>query len=122
MPESSCGVACADMIEEVYNNESTGQVAAVVVEPIQAAGGIIVPPPEFLPKIEDFCKRKGILFFVDEIKFDIRLPATLVICVTTFYRSRQVPIMLLSPIDCIVIIFFLIIGTWESTIAKRING
>lgn len=63
----SCGVACADMIEEVYNNESTGQVAAVVVEPIQAAGGIIVPPPEFLPKIADFCKRKGILFFVDEI-------------------------------------------------------
>ncbi len=63
----SCGVACADMIEEVYNNESTAQVAAVVLEPIQAAGGIIVPPPEFLHKIADFCKRKGILLFVDEI-------------------------------------------------------
>lgn len=63
----SCGVACADMMEEVFNNESTGQVAAVVLEPIQAAGGIIVPPPEFLHKIADFCKRKAILFFVDEI-------------------------------------------------------
>lgn len=63
----SCGVACADMIEEVWRNESTNQVAAVVLEPIQAAGGIIVPPPEFLHKIQDFCRRNGILFFVDEI-------------------------------------------------------
>lgn len=63
----SCGVACADMIEEIYKNESTGQVAAVVVEPIQAAGGIIVPPPEFLPKIAGFCQRHNILLFVDEI-------------------------------------------------------
>jgi 4-aminobutyrate aminotransferase-like enzyme len=63
----SCGVACADMIEEVYKNESTGQVAAVVVEPVQGAGGIIVPPPEFLPKIADFCRRWGLLLFVDEI-------------------------------------------------------
>lgn len=63
----SCGVACADMIEEVYRNESTGQVAAVVLEPIQGAGGIIVPPPEFLQKIAEFCKRNGLLLFVDEI-------------------------------------------------------
>lgn len=62
-----CGVACADMIEQVYENESTGQVAAVVVEPIQGAGGILVPPPEFLPKIADFCKRHDILLIVDEI-------------------------------------------------------
>jgi 4-aminobutyrate aminotransferase-like enzyme len=55
------------MIEEVYRNESTGQVAAVVVEPIQGAGGIIVPPPEFLPKIAAFCKRNDLLLFVDEI-------------------------------------------------------
>jgi len=63
----SCDVACADMIEQVYDNESTDQVAAVVVEPIQGAGGIVVPPPEFLPKIAAFCKRRGLLLFVDEI-------------------------------------------------------
>ncbi|MCE7988605.1 MAG: aspartate aminotransferase family protein [Caldilinea sp. CFX5] len=63
----SCGIACADMIEEVYANESTGQVAGVVVEPIQGAGGIIVPPPEFLPKIADFCRRRNLLLIVDEI-------------------------------------------------------
>ena len=62
-----CGVACADMMQEVYDNETTGEVAAVVVEPIQGAGGIIVPPPEFLPKVEEFCRRNGLLLFVDEI-------------------------------------------------------
>jgi 4-aminobutyrate aminotransferase/(S)-3-amino-2-methylpropionate transaminase len=63
----SCGVACADMIEEVYANESMGQVAGVVIEPIQGAGGIIVPPAEFMTKIADFCRRQGLLLIVDEI-------------------------------------------------------
>jgi 4-aminobutyrate aminotransferase / (S)-3-amino-2-methylpropionate transaminase / 5-aminovalerate transaminase len=63
----SCGVACADMISEVYEQQSTGDVAAVIVEPIQAAGGMIVPPPEFLPKIEAFCKKQGLVLIADEI-------------------------------------------------------
>jgi 4-aminobutyrate aminotransferase / (S)-3-amino-2-methylpropionate transaminase / 5-aminovalerate transaminase len=63
----SCGVACADMIDKVYEQQTTGDVAAVVVEPMQAAGGMIIPPPEFLPKIEAFCKRKGLVLVVDEI-------------------------------------------------------
>ncbi len=63
----SCGVACADFIENVYQQETSGDVAAVVVEPIQGAGGVIVPPPEFLTKIAAFCKRNGILLYVDEI-------------------------------------------------------
>ena len=63
----SCGVACADFIHNVYQQETTGDVAAVVVEPIQGAGGVIVPPPEFLPKIAEFCRRNGILLYCDEI-------------------------------------------------------
>jgi 4-aminobutyrate aminotransferase / (S)-3-amino-2-methylpropionate transaminase / 5-aminovalerate transaminase len=63
----SCGVACADFITNVYQQETTGDVAAVVVEPIQGAGGVIVPPPEFLPKIAEFCRRNGILLYCDEI-------------------------------------------------------
>lgn len=63
----SCGVACADFIENVFEQETTGQVSAVVAEPIQGAGGVIVPPPEFLPKIQEFCERNGILLFMDEV-------------------------------------------------------
>jgi 4-aminobutyrate aminotransferase / (S)-3-amino-2-methylpropionate transaminase / 5-aminovalerate transaminase len=63
----NCEVACADFIENVFEQETTGNVAAVVAEGIQGAGGVIVPPPEFLPKIQEFCRRNGILLFVDEV-------------------------------------------------------
>jgi 4-aminobutyrate aminotransferase / (S)-3-amino-2-methylpropionate transaminase / 5-aminovalerate transaminase len=63
----SCGVACADYITNVVEQETTGDVAALVVEPVQGAGGVIVPPPEFLPKLQEFCRRNGILLHVDEI-------------------------------------------------------
>jgi 4-aminobutyrate aminotransferase-like enzyme len=63
----SCGVACADLIGSVVDHESGGRVAAVVVEPVQGAGGVIVPPPEFLPKLADFCRDRGILLLIDEI-------------------------------------------------------
>lgn len=63
----SCNTACADFIENVYQEQSTGSVAAVVMEAIQGAGGVIIPPPEFVKKIELFCKKNGILLFIDEI-------------------------------------------------------
>jgi 4-aminobutyrate aminotransferase / (S)-3-amino-2-methylpropionate transaminase / 5-aminovalerate transaminase len=62
-----CGVACADQIENVFEQQTTGDVAAVVVEPMQAAGGMIIPPNEFLQKIRAFCDRKGLLLIIDEI-------------------------------------------------------
>jgi len=63
----SCGVACADMIENVFQQSTSGEVAAVVVEPMQAAGGMIIPPPEFLSKIASFCAKHELLLVVDEI-------------------------------------------------------
>jgi 4-aminobutyrate aminotransferase/(S)-3-amino-2-methylpropionate transaminase len=63
----SCGVACADVVESVVDQTAAGQVAAVVVEPVQGAGGVIVPPAGFLEKIQSFCRARGILFIVDEV-------------------------------------------------------
>jgi len=43
-------------------------VAAIVVEPIQGEGGVIVPPPEFLPMLADMAKEFGILLIADEVQ------------------------------------------------------
>jgi 4-aminobutyrate aminotransferase len=44
------------------------EVAAIFVEPIQGEGGYIVPPPEYLPWLQDLCRRHGILLVLDEIQ------------------------------------------------------
>lgn len=44
-----------------------GEVGALLVEPIQARGGIRVPPPEFLTLLRDHCDRSGALLVLDEI-------------------------------------------------------
>jgi acetylornithine/succinyldiaminopimelate/putrescine aminotransferase len=40
---------------------------AVIVEPIQGRGGIVVPPGDFLPKLRRFCDDHGLLLILDEI-------------------------------------------------------
>jgi len=45
-----------------------GTIGAVVVEPIQGNGGVIIPPPDFLPRLRAFCDRIGALLVIDEIQ------------------------------------------------------
>ena len=40
---------------------------AVIVEPIQGRGGIVVPPDDFLPGLRKFCDRHGLVLIADEI-------------------------------------------------------
>jgi 4-aminobutyrate aminotransferase len=44
------------------------EVAALFVEPIQGEGGYIVPPPDFLPTLQELCRKHGILLVADEIQ------------------------------------------------------
>ena len=63
----SCGLACADVLDEVLTNEA-GRVAAVVVEPlVQGAAGIITAPDGHLRRIADITRRHGVLLVVDEV-------------------------------------------------------
>jgi 4-aminobutyrate aminotransferase-like enzyme len=56
-----------DYLEEAIKQEGSGQVAAVVLEPIQGWNGSIVYRDEFLPKLRHMCDRLGILLIADEV-------------------------------------------------------
>jgi len=60
-----CSIACADYLEHMIRNES--DVAAVLVEPIVGTNGVIVPPPEYMPKLRRICDQAGVLLIADEV-------------------------------------------------------
>jgi len=68
-PEA-CALESIHIIERVLFGHEVlpEEVAAVFVEPIQGEGGYIVPPREYLPMLQDLCRKHGILLVVDEIQ------------------------------------------------------
>ncbi len=53
---------------EALKKATTKQTCAVMLEPIQAEGGVIVPPEGYLKQVRDWCDRSGILLILDEIQ------------------------------------------------------
>ena len=66
----SCNVHCVEVIRDVVLKSvvPAEDVAAIVVEPIQGEGGVVVPPPEFLQKLGVLAKEHGMLLVVDEVQ------------------------------------------------------
>jgi taurine--2-oxoglutarate transaminase len=60
-----CNIACADYLEHMIRNES--DVAAVIVEPVVGTNGVLVPPPEYFPRLREICDRHGVLMIADEV-------------------------------------------------------
>ena len=56
--------AIESRIRQIFLREKIG---AILVEPVQARGGINVPPPEFLPLLRKLCDEHGALLILDEI-------------------------------------------------------
>jgi 4-aminobutyrate aminotransferase/(S)-3-amino-2-methylpropionate transaminase len=63
----SCGIACADLARDQLRHQSTGSVAAVIMEPLQGTAGNVVPPPEFMVRAQEIAKEHGALFISDEM-------------------------------------------------------
>jgi 4-aminobutyrate aminotransferase / (S)-3-amino-2-methylpropionate transaminase / 5-aminovalerate transaminase len=62
-----CALACAELLREQIAQEAKGNVAAVIVEPIQGTAGNIVPPPGYIAAVRDIAHEAGALFISDEM-------------------------------------------------------
>ncbi len=67
MTYPQCNLYCADFIETLIDNETTNQVAAVVLEPIQGWAGSVVPPDGYMQRLRSICDKRGIFLFADEV-------------------------------------------------------
>jgi 4-aminobutyrate aminotransferase-like enzyme len=57
-----------DAVERAILTATSGKPAAMFVEPVQGNGGIMVPPPEYFPKLREMLSRYGTLLIADEVQ------------------------------------------------------
>jgi 4-aminobutyrate aminotransferase/(S)-3-amino-2-methylpropionate transaminase len=68
-PEGMTGAqAAARAVAAIETQVGAGNVAAVLIEPIQGEGGFVVPARGFLPAIAEWCRGAGAVFVADEIQ------------------------------------------------------
>lgn len=63
----SCGLQCLYFLEQTILHEGGDKVAAIITEPVFAAGGVIVPPEGFLKGLRQLCDKYGALLIFDEV-------------------------------------------------------
>ncbi len=63
-----CDLACADGVERAIRAAATGPIAAIIAEPIQGVGGVIVSPPAYLARLREIATRYGGLLIIDEVQ------------------------------------------------------
>ncbi len=61
------GRICAAMLDREIEYQGPGTVAAFIAEPIQGAGGLIIPPANYWPLVREICDRRGVLLIADEV-------------------------------------------------------
>ena len=65
--DPSCPDHFANALEEAILREGPDTVAAFIAEPVQGAGGVIVPPDSYFPRIREICDRYNVLLIADEV-------------------------------------------------------
>jgi adenosylmethionine-8-amino-7-oxononanoate aminotransferase len=66
-PGESIGQAAARALEEAIQDEGPDTVAAFIAEPVQGAGGVLVPPDDYFPRVRQICDEYGLLLIADEV-------------------------------------------------------
>ncbi len=67
MPRDEFGLKVARELEETIQRLGPDRVGAFIGEPIQGAGGVIIPPDTYWPEIQRICREYGILLIADEV-------------------------------------------------------
>src|SRR5580700_11330885 len=65
--DEECGAGAAAAVEQAILAEGPDTVAAVITEPVMGAGGVIVPPETYFPKLREICDRYEVLLIADEV-------------------------------------------------------
>ena len=65
--EEAFATRCADELEKLILVEDPDTVAAMWAEPVMGAGGVIVPPPTYFPRLREICDRHNVLLIADEV-------------------------------------------------------
>jgi len=63
----SCGLLCVEFAREKLKKETTGKLAAILLEPMQGTAGNLVPPPEFLRAVQEVARDNDALLIADEM-------------------------------------------------------
>jgi adenosylmethionine-8-amino-7-oxononanoate aminotransferase len=66
-PDDQFAHACADALERIIKVEGAHTVGAIIAEPVQGAGGVIIPPDGYLQELREVATRNDVLLIFDEV-------------------------------------------------------
>lgn len=67
MSREQYGVFAARLLAEEIDRLGADTVAAFIGEPIQGAGGVVIPPDTYWPEVERICRERDVLLIADEV-------------------------------------------------------
>lgn len=65
--EHDCGAHCLEFLREKIKRETTGAIAAIIMEPVQGTNGNVIPPAGFFKGVRELARELGAVFISDEM-------------------------------------------------------
>jgi 2,2-dialkylglycine decarboxylase (pyruvate) len=64
--QGRCDATCLDVGFDMVDAQSTGSLSALIAEPVESSGGVIVPPDGYWQRVKEHCEKRGMLLIFDE--------------------------------------------------------